>query len=86
MNYKDRLSESYTLSLAISREWPKKYRSSDACCFKANHLVYIVLRCHGSRIYTDCQQNLFSSEHDTGARILLVTFLTQQKLAYEALR
>ena len=34
--------------------------------FKAKHLVYVGPRWYGSRIYVDCQQKLFSSEHDTG--------------------
>ena len=36
-------------------------------------------RWYDSQIYAGCQQNLFSSEHDTNWRILLVTFLAEQK-------
>ena len=32
-----------------------------------------------SQLYADCQQKLFLWEHDTDARILLVTFLGEQK-------
>ena len=32
-----------------------------------------------SRIYANGQQNLFSSEHDTGGETLAVTFLTEEK-------
>ena len=39
---------------------------------EANHLVYIVPGWYGSGIYADCQRKLFSSQHDTGGRILLV--------------
>ena len=46
---------------------------------KANHLVYIIPKWYGSWIYADCQQNVLSSEHDTGRRIFLVTFLAEQK-------
>ena len=53
---------------------------------KANHLMYIVPRWYDSRIYTDCQQNFFSSEHDTGGKILLVTFLEEQKKEYDTQR
>ena len=53
---------------------------------KASHLVYLVKRWYGSRIYTDCQQNFFSSEHDTGRRTLVVTFLAEQKREYNAMR
>ena len=56
------------------------------CLIKANHLVYIVPRWYGSRVDADCQQMLFSLEHDTGGRILLVTFLAEQKRKYEAQR
>ena len=54
----------------------------NSCVIKANHLVYIVPRWCGSRIYADCQQKLFSLRHDSGARILLVTFLAEQKGEY----
>ena len=50
--------------------------------FKANHLVYIVPRRFKSQIYTDCKQKLFSSEDDTGGRILQVTFLVEQIREY----
>ena len=53
---------------------------------KASHLVYTVPRWYGSRIYADCQQNVLSSEHDTGGRILLVTFLAEQNREYNARR
>ena len=46
---------------------------------KANHLVYVVPRWYESRIYADCHQKLFSSEHDTGGKILLVTFLAEKE-------
>ena len=51
---------------------------------KASHLVYIVPRWYGSRIYADCQQKLFSSVPDTDGRILLVPFVAEQKRGYEA--
>ena len=54
--------------------------------FKASHLVYIVPRWYGSRIYADCPQKLFWSEHDTGERFLLITFLAEQKRDYDAQR
>ena len=38
---------------------------------------------YGSRIYADWQQKFFSLEHDFGARILLVTFLAEQKREYD---
>ena len=53
---------------------------------KANHLAYIVPRWYRSRIYPDYQQKLFSLGHDTGGRILLVTFLVEQKKEYDAQR
>ena len=46
---------------------------------KANHLRYIVPSWYGSRISADCQQKLFSLEHDVSWRFLLVTFLEEQK-------
>ena len=42
-----------------------------------------MLRWHWSRIYADFQQKLFSSEHNTARRILLVTFLEEQKRDYD---
>ena len=53
---------------------------------KANDLLYIMPRWYGSRIYADRQQNVVSSEHDTNERILLVTFLAEQKREYNAQR
>ena len=47
--------------------------------FNANHLAYIVPRWYSSRIYADCLQKLILLEHDTGGRILLVTFLVEEK-------
>ena len=46
---------------------------------KANHSAYIDPRWYGSRISTDCQQNLLSPKHDTSGRFLLVNFLKEQK-------
>ena len=46
---------------------------------KANHLAYIELRCYGSWVFADCQQNFLLSKHDTSGRFLLVTFLDKQK-------
>ena len=40
----------------------------------------------GNQIYADCQQKLFSLEHDTAGRILLVTFLVEQKREYDEQR
>ena len=63
--------------LYFCRNYRKKY-----IYIKANHVVYIVSRQYGSRIYAHCQQKLFSSEHDTGGRILRVVFLAEQKRQY----
>ena len=43
--------------------------------FPSLDLVYIVPCENGTVISPDCQQKLFSLEHDTGGRFLLVTFL-----------
>lgn len=46
---------------------------------QATHLVHMVARWYGCRIYANCRQKLFLSDHDTGERTLLVTFLVEQK-------
>ena len=46
---------------------------------KANHLVNKVSRWYGSQISADCQEKLFSLEHDIGGKISLVTFLEEQE-------
>ena len=61
-----------------------RYVAVNSVVVEANHLVYIVPRCYQSRIYVDCQQKLFSSEDDSGGRILQVTFLKEQKREYDA--
>ena len=46
----------------------------------------MVRRWHGSQISADCQQKLFSLEHDIGWKILLVTFAKEQKRGLDAQR
>ena len=67
----------------IPNKIPGFLRSGFTYKFKANHLVYIMPKWHESRIYADCQQKLFLLEHDTGGRILLLTFLAKQKREYD---
>ena len=55
------------------------YESSNVLFLKVNHLAYIEPRWYGSQISADCQQNLFSTKHDTSGRFLPVTFLEEQK-------
>ena len=42
---------------------------------KANYLIYTAPRWYRSLISADCQQKLFSLKHDTGGRLLPLTFL-----------
>ena len=61
-----------------------RYVSVNSVVVEANQLVYIVSRWYQSRTYVDCLQKLFSSEDDSGGRILQVTFLKEQKREYDA--